>query len=718
MIPALVNHLWQSTLFALGAGLLTLTLRRNGAGVRYGLWFAASVKFLIPFSVLALAGRVAVAQLHLSVAPPQSLAAIAPVFEPLGPALAMTTATAALAAPQVTLAAVPQAPIPPHHAAALPLDLAPILLGVWALGLAVVLLIWAVRWSRIRAALRAATPTNLPAPVPVLSTPLPMEPCVVGIRRPVLIVPDGIGEQLSSAEWNAILAHELCHIRRRDNLTGAIHMLVEALFWFHPLVWWLGTRLVAEREQACDEAVVRAGSDSHIYAEGILKVCRLYVQQRLACTAGVSGANLKRRVQRILSSAISVRLGLPKTLMLAAAAVLSVIAPLSIGLIASAPMAARAQAASAEVDAPKPVVPGGMRQGLETQTLVEPKTSTPIVLAAIETALSPAAGVAHVDSKDGQVVTDLSQAAPDLPLIAVATLAQPASDLALPASAPDHAFRPAPPAGLPAKRDDARAEASSFVQSYAVASEFNYVVRLRAPLCLQVLGLSPDQDAAVKSRLEAVGQALSLGLYHSASFPEQLCRQTRNVSVLFTNDAQRTLDDIIAHDPRPLGDVHSDTRAVKTVTRPIQAWYETSECDDVCGPERVHEHFIHVMVLVDLRRTASTKLSAIADYVAMLVLSEPRFPDRCQALPSVLDLFAGPCPGRAAPSGLTPTDLAYLKAVYSANAPIWQPPLSWFGVGNVGRGGPTLDQVAGRMGMLLAGAAPLPSPGATPVPNH
>jgi hypothetical protein len=275
--------------------------------------------------------------------------------------------------------------------------------------------------------------------------------------------------------------------------------------------------------------------------------------------------------------------------------------------------------------------------------------------------------------------------------------------LAQPAAAPAHAIRPAPPAAS----GDAKAAASSFVQSYAMASEFNFVVRLSAPLCLQVRGLPPDQEAAVKARMEAVGQALSLQVYHT----RLSCGQVRNVSVVFTNDPQRTLDAIATHDPRALGDVHSDTRNVRTVTRPIQAWYETSECDDVCGPDRVHEHLINVTVLVDARRTASTKLSAIADYVAMVVLSEPRFPDRCQVLPSVIDLFAGPCAGRAAPSGLTPTDLAYLKAVYSADGPIWQPPLTW------ARGDPSLDQVAGRMGMLLAGAAPLPAPGVRPVPD-
>lgn len=58
MIGGLTNHLWQSTVFAIAAGLLTLALRGNRAAVRYGVWLATSAKFLVPFSVLMLLGRV------------------------------------------------------------------------------------------------------------------------------------------------------------------------------------------------------------------------------------------------------------------------------------------------------------------------------------------------------------------------------------------------------------------------------------------------------------------------------------------------------------------------------------------------------------------------------------------------------------------------------------------------------------------------------------
>ena len=62
-----------------------------------------------------------------------------------------------------------------------------------------------------------------------------VEPGIVGIVRPALLWPAGISERLADAHLKAILVHEVWHVRRRDNLAAAIHMLVEATFWFHPL---------------------------------------------------------------------------------------------------------------------------------------------------------------------------------------------------------------------------------------------------------------------------------------------------------------------------------------------------------------------------------------------------------------------------------------------------------------------------------------------------
>lgn len=107
-----------------------------------------------------------------------------------------------------------------------------------------------------------------------------------------------------TARGKAVLAHELCHAQRRDNLTSAIHMLVKAVFWFHPPVWRIGARLVEEREYACDEEVLRGGGEPRDYADAIASVCRLYAESPLACVPGVTGSHLKQRIEEIMANRV------------------------------------------------------------------------------------------------------------------------------------------------------------------------------------------------------------------------------------------------------------------------------------------------------------------------------------------------------------------------------------------------------------------------------
>ena len=100
-------------------------------------------------------------------------------------------------------------------------------------------------------------------------------PGVWGLRRPVLLLPDGIAEHLAPAELEAVLLHELEHVRRRDNLFGLFQTALRCLYWFHPLVWWLERRMLAERERACDDRVVALGAAPRLYAKSLLKVVAL-----------------------------------------------------------------------------------------------------------------------------------------------------------------------------------------------------------------------------------------------------------------------------------------------------------------------------------------------------------------------------------------------------------------------------------------------------------
>ena len=270
MIGQLTNHLWQSTLFAAAAGLLTVAFRKNGAKVRYWLWFSGSVKFFVPFALLmSLGSHLGWAPVAKAVATPAVSLAVEQIAEPFPDAF--------------------PAPVAPKRADWIPISL----FSLWVCGLASVAAMRVRGWRRIRSAVRSSAAIAIPAAVEVRSAPGLIEPGVVGLLRPVLLLPAGIAQRLTPPQLEAVLAHELCHIRRRDNLLAAIHMTVEALFWFHPLVWWIGARLLEERERACDEEVLRQSGDPEAYAEGILNVWKFYTKSPLVCVSGVTGSDLQ-----------------------------------------------------------------------------------------------------------------------------------------------------------------------------------------------------------------------------------------------------------------------------------------------------------------------------------------------------------------------------------------------------------------------------------------
>ena len=328
MIPGgllpIANHLWQSTLFTGIAGLLTLVLRGNGAHARYCLWLAASAKFLLPFSLLMLVGGLGGRHLVVVHAPTRVSVIVEQLNEPF--------------VAEVPLAAVVMPPKPKSGT-----WVVPTVVAFWSVGCGALVFSWWVRWRRISVALRAGSPVPLEIGVPALASTAIIEPSVFGVFRPVLLLPHGIADRLAPGELQAILAHELCHVRRRDNLAALMHMVVEAVFWFHPLVWWLGARLMDERERACDEDVLRMGSEAVAYAEGILKVCELYLQSPVKCVAGVTGANLKERIEAIMVNRPMRNLNLPTKVALMVAGILALAIPMILGVTNAPELRAQAE---------------------------------------------------------------------------------------------------------------------------------------------------------------------------------------------------------------------------------------------------------------------------------------------------------------------------------------------------------------------------------------
>jgi bla regulator protein blaR1 len=375
MFQLFADHLWQSTLCAGAAALLTLMLRRNQARLRYLVWLAASLKFLLPFALLVAIARPFGIQAP-SAEPPDALevritSLMDYVSRPFSrPAPDGSAAPLADAAPSVSAIA------------------QPVLITIWFAGAVGVLGLWLLRCRRIARVIRSAAPLSdarvigaldriarargVRESVRAVASETTLEPGIFGLARPVLIWPQGISVRLSEEQIEAILVHELCHVARRDNLAAAAHVVVQAMFWFHPMVWWIGARLVNERERACDEAVLQAGSDPDVYAESILKTCQYSVEAPVLCMAGVTGPELSKRMEHIMSTDAGQKLNRTKKAILAAAAASAVVGPIGIGLLhgprvqAQAQTTAGADRPSFEVASVKPNTttgPGPMRIG-------------------------------------------------------------------------------------------------------------------------------------------------------------------------------------------------------------------------------------------------------------------------------------------------------------------------------------------------------------------
>jgi beta-lactamase regulating signal transducer with metallopeptidase domain len=297
MMGHLINHLWQSTAFAAAAALLTLAFRMHRAPVRYGIWFAASAKFLIPFALLMAVGS----QFHHEARP-------MPVSAPLTRAVELATTPF-----PITRNKEPRQPPQSDW-----ISIAAF--AVWGCGFAAVAIYRLRSWRRLRSAVQSGALAGIAAPIEVRVSRELFEPGVFGWRDPVLIVPEGLLESLSADQFHAVLVHEICHLRRRDNLTALIHMIVEALFWFHPMVWWIGARLIEERELACDEAVLSQGADPKNYAQLIVQICKRYVQSPLACAPGIAGSGIAKRIEVIMKNRAGKKLRAGRKLLLTAAA--------------------------------------------------------------------------------------------------------------------------------------------------------------------------------------------------------------------------------------------------------------------------------------------------------------------------------------------------------------------------------------------------------------
>lgn len=310
LVFSLANHLWQSTIFVAAIAVVCLARRSHTPRLRYWLWLGASLKFLIPFSILVSLGA--------SFERPSVNFANVQAFAVAQASYAFAPVSVSMAGTQDQAAAVVWPTV---------------LLCLWAAGF-LGIAVWRFRqWRSLSAVRRRKESVALEFLVPAVEADSLIEPGIFGIVRPVLLLPRGLRDHLTDEQFETLMAHELCHVQYRDSMTAAMHMAVEALFWFYPPVWWIGAKLVAERERACDQSVLARGGSAEVYATSILNVCRRYLESPLPCTPGITGAELKTRIQEIMTRRTGRPLSATRKAALVAAALVALFIPVAIGVL-------------------------------------------------------------------------------------------------------------------------------------------------------------------------------------------------------------------------------------------------------------------------------------------------------------------------------------------------------------------------------------------------
>jgi hypothetical protein len=267
-----------------------------------------------------------------------------------------------------------------------------------------------------------------------------------------------------------------------------------------------------------------------------------------------------------------------------------------------------------------------------------------------------------------------------------------------------------PPESITVTAAKSRATVEKFAKAFFTPTKLaGKIARWESGICPVTVGQPPALASLVTDRVQQIAESVGAPVNAGPS-----C--TPNIQIVFTTTPQALLDDVRAHEPDYLG--YAETSALReklaTITRPIQAWY-TTETLDLDGMRKVDtaQHrgggiwipnftalgmpgtvanrdpiwlpdatyarvtgnhvnsgvrsgFNHVLIVVDSSKLVGRKFNPLADYIAMLALTQLNSPDACQELPSIVNMLAADCD--QAVSGMTVTDLAYLRGLYKMDA--------------------------------------------------
>src|SRR5579884_499006 len=280
----LLHFLWQGAVIALAFAAARAFLRRRSADARYAAACAAMLVMVASIVVtFILAGPPAPAS---------------------GPHMRATvTAIASFPAPAPT-------PVQPDRFG----RYLPVLVYAWFAGVCVLAARSAGGWIVVqRFRRRAASPADIEwqerlakiarrlrvsRPVQLCQSAVAEVPAVVGFLRPVVLLPASALSGLTPSQLEALLAHELAHIRRHDYLINLLQTAVETVLFYHPAVWWVSRQMRAERENCCDDLAVQVCGDVLVYARALSRMEELRTLTP-AMAMSADGGSLLERVQRL-----------------------------------------------------------------------------------------------------------------------------------------------------------------------------------------------------------------------------------------------------------------------------------------------------------------------------------------------------------------------------------------------------------------------------------
>jgi beta-lactamase regulating signal transducer with metallopeptidase domain len=292
---ALLHFLWQGALVGMAlAGALAL-LEKKSAALRYAVAVGA-LPILLALPVITVIRMTSAASI----------------------ASAPAVSTVAVSAVSTPAASAPVLASPPTAGEAMLALILPGLFAFWTVGVAL-LSVWHLGGWTLTRRLRHRDVRPVPEPWPsvvgrlrrrlgidravgLLESSRVSVPMVMGWLRPVILVPASALSGLSTQHLEAVLAHELAHVRRHDYLVNLFQAVVETLLFYHPAVWWVSSKVREEREHCCDDLAVSVCGDRLGYARALaeLEGLRLPASPRFALAA--DGGSLVARIRRLVGA--------------------------------------------------------------------------------------------------------------------------------------------------------------------------------------------------------------------------------------------------------------------------------------------------------------------------------------------------------------------------------------------------------------------------------